>query len=190
MVPTGNGKPGKIRNWINKNSWRNENVYQLFVHKLFLASLCCAYLLFIKAVLSPTGMQKRLLVSLVNIQSSTCKFTRIDVMLTEKKNLFLGIFCKSTGKWKKYWNSQGNLTVRKSGNHGFNCYCMGVACPSCLLNVNYRKVWHFRINGIIFKGLDIDVDRCSKESYTPLSRCISSWSVIKRSASHRGSSVR
>ena len=64
MVPTGPRKPwrtgrplpvreksgnftqntGKIRNLINFKSWGNENFYQLFVHKYFLAWQCLAYL--------------------------------------------------------------------------------------------------------------------------------------------------
>ena len=61
MVPTGSGKregifqseksrnfsqnTGKMRNLINHQSWGNVNVYWLFVHKYFLASVCLAYLL-------------------------------------------------------------------------------------------------------------------------------------------------
>ena len=40
---------------------------------------------------------------------------------------------QKTVKKKKYWKSQGNLTVRKSGNHAYvtDCtmYCCDAECP-------------------------------------------------------------
>ena len=58
--------------------------------------------------------QKRLLPSLVYTQSSSY----VHASLAEKKSFSLAFAEKSTGIMKKkYWKSQRNLRVRKSGNY-------------------------------------------------------------------------